>query len=258
MVTRSHPTKTPPASGETLPDAKLTIKVGDKEVHLEARPDIVRQELDRVVDRLFSGDRAMVAASTGGDPAHRDPVVVSVTAPGELAGAAEPPPAPSPEPAAAPSVSPPSPSPAAPAAQSALDFVTRVRGRQALQRGAADLLAHTTLDPAGFTALYSVDPRGKVQLQTPPRTTTPIDDTLLLVLYGALTLRGVATLGGLPLLRAVRSLGFRVERVPRKFGLATGHVQSFARLRSKRYRLTASGIRHCEGLIPGLVKAVRG
>lgn len=245
---RSRRAKPSPVAGEALPDAKLTIQAGDLEIHLEARPEIVREELDRVVDRLF--EERVAVADTG--PRSRDPVVVSVTAPGEPAVVPEPSSTPSPQASAAP------PEPAAPVPQSALDFVTRARGRQALQPAAVDLLGHTTLDPAGFTDLYSVDPRGRVHLQTPPRTATPVDDTLLLVLYGALTLQGVATLGGLQLLRAARGLGFRVERVPRQFGLETGHVQSFGRRRSKRYRLTALGIRYCEGLIPGLVEAVRG
>jgi hypothetical protein len=227
----TDPDRKADAAGDAPPDAKLTVKVGDHEIHLEASPDVVRQELGRVLDRLFQ--------TPGGD--RRDPgeeAVVSLTVPRPAA----------PKPASG---------PAPPAAPSVVETVIRARGRQMLQPGAVSLLRHVSLDPERLGALYSVDPEGQVYLQAPARTGDRLENTLLLLLYGALALRGVAAVPGGFLLRGARSLGFKLARVPRDFGDGKlAEVQG--RHRRKTYRLSAEGVRHCETLIPGLLRSVDG
>ncbi len=239
-----RPAKT--AAGEASPDAKLTIKVGKKTIHLEARPEIVRQELERLVDRLFP-----VAAEpdpVARDPVAGDPVVVSVTAPGGAAGV--PPtvadaPAPAQEGGAEPR-------------PAALDFIVEARGRQMIQPGAEKLLEHVTLDPGELAGLFAVDASGRVLLKALPHTVDQLRDTVLLLLYGALTMRGESSENGYRLVQGVRGMGLRIERVPRELGPGGELATSFGRHRSKRYRLTAGGIRHCEKLIPGLLRALGG
>lgn len=216
-----------PASGdETSPSAKLTIKVGEKEIHLEARPEIVRQELDRLVDRL---SQPSLAEPAGDDRAGDEQVVLSVTAPRTAAGA--------PPPAAAPAETEESGSPAA-----ALDFIARERGRQLVQPGAGKLLRHVTLDPERLAALYAVDPRGRVLLKKLPSTFHQVRDTVLLLLYGTLTQLGETSENGYHLVRTVRSLGLPIERVPRSFSPDGVLAASSGRHRAKRYRLTGLGI----------------
>ncbi len=65
---------------------------------------------------------------------------------------------------------------------------------------------------------------------------------------GALASLTAADLGA-----AARSLGLKLQRIPRKFGLGDDRVAISGRHRGKRYRLTAAGIRHCEALIEKLL-----
>ncbi len=227
-------------AGEALPDAKLTIKVGESEIHLEARPEIVRQELDRLVDRLLP------AAAVSGEA---DPVVVSVTAP--RGGAAAQQPTATAPPAAKVGV--------AEQPATALDFIVQARGRQMIKPGVEKLLKHVTIDPERIAGLYGVDPRGRVFLKKlPAATIDQVRDTVLLLLYGALTMCGETSENGYRLVQAVRGMGLRIERVPRELGPGGELAASFGRHRSKRYRLTAGGIRYCEQLIPGLLRALQG
>ncbi len=227
-MTKDRPSE--PAS-VTPSSAKLTVKVGDSEVHLEARPEVVREELGRVLDRLFQ--------PADSDAAAIDQAVVSVTA-------SRPAPVPTPPATEAP-----------PAAEdSTIDAITRARGRQMLEPNAIVLLRHATLDPEQLTALYSVDPTGQVYLQTPARTADRLENTMRLLLYGALVLRGSASVNGRFLLHGARSLGFKLVRVPRDFARDGKLAAIHGRHRSKTYRLTAAGIRHCEALIPGLLRIV--
>ncbi len=226
-------TREPTAAGDAPPDAKLTVKVGGNEVHLEARPEVVREELGRVLDRLFQ------AGGEASDPDDR--AVVSVTAPLPAVPKPEPPPAQASAPA-----------------PSAIDAIARARGRQMLQPGAVSLLAHVTFDPERLNALYSADPTGQVYLLTPAGTADRLDNALLLLLYGALTVRGLAAVNGRYLLRGARSLGYKLTRVPREFARNGKLAAVHGRHRSKAYRLTADGVRHCEALIPGLLQIVDG
>ncbi len=240
-------------AGEALPDAKLTIKVGESEIHLEARPEIVRQELDRLVDRLLpaaavSGEADPVRHDrVARDPVARDPVVVSVTAPRGGAAAQQP----TAPPAAKVGV--------AEQPATALDFIVQARGRQMIKPGVEKLLKHVTIDPERIAGLYGVDPRGRVFLKKlPAATIDQVRDTVLLLLYGALTMCGETSENGYRLVQAVRGMGLRIERVPRELGPGGELAASFGRHRSKRYRLTAGGIRYCEQLIPGLLRALQG
>ncbi len=225
------------SSDAATPEAKLTIKVGDSELHLEAAPEVVRQEIGRVLDRLLPPGGS-AAAGDG-----RDVAVVSVTAPRPAPPASGAPPPAGREPGPPPSV---------------LERLTRSRGRQTLEPGAEELLRHATAGPDEPAALFAVDPAGQVLLQTRARTAAPLTDSLLLLLYGALTLLGKRSLRGRHLLRGARSLGFKLDRVPRDFGTDGVLAAVAGRHRSKTYRLTAAGIRHCEALIPGLVRVLRG
>ncbi len=222
MTEKHHPDK--PSN------PKLTVKVGAAEVHLEAQPEIVRQELDRVLDRLFqsNGTSSRLHPQASAD----DIVAVSVTAS-------------KPRPTA-----PPTETPARPR-ESALEYVFRARGRQPIAPAALDSLRHTTLGPRHLTEKYSVDPQGRVTLCALPQTASQLPDALLLLLYGMLTLRGEEAVTAVALTAAARASGLRLTRVPRDFtghGLATGSGQR----RGKRYHLTVDGVRHCEQLIPSL------
>ena len=126
-----------------------------------------------------------------------------------------------------------------------------------VQPGAEKLLHHVTADPEEVAELFAVDPRGRVFLKTLPITAEDVRDTVLLLLYGALTQRGETSEGGYRLVGAVRSMGLRIERVPRAFGRDGVLAASFGRHRSKRYRLTPDGIRHCERLIPEMLLTLR-
>ena len=127
-----------------------------------------------------------------------------------------------------------------------------------VQPGAEKLLRHVTLDPERLAALYAVDPRGRVFLRKLPTTYDQVRDTVLLLLYGTLTQRGETSENGYRLVRAARSMGLYLERVPRAFGPDGVLAASFGRHRSKRYRLTVDGIRHCEKLIAGLLRTLEG
>ncbi len=224
-------------AGDHQLEAKLTVKVGGGEVHLEGRQEVVREELGRVLDRLFQASPSGVAPA--GDAEHDEPVVVSSSAQ-RPAPAAE-----APVRVVEPAVTP-------------LELVTRSRGRQAMSPGAADLLRLVTLNPATVAELYSVDHRGKVRLLEPPRTPHEIIDAILLLLYGMLTLRADSLTTGDELMRGVRSLGFRVGRVPRRFAGHDERIEVSGYHRAKRYSLTAAGIRHCEALISKLLQDARG
>ncbi len=231
-------------AGEALPDAKLTIKVGDSEIQLEARPDIVRQELDRLVERLLPP----AAAGAGADP-----VVVSVTAP--AAGGASGRGAKTKAPVAVKEGGAPAQGAEAPAP---LDFIVQTRGRQMIKPGVDKLLEHVTLDPERLAELYAVDARGRVLLKKLPGATRhQLRNTVLLLLFGGLTMSGETSESGYRLVQAVRGMGLRIERIPRKFGPGSELAISFGRHRGKRYRLTAGGIRYCEQLIPGLLRDLR-
>ncbi len=107
----------------------------------------------------------------------------------------------------------------------------------------------------GLAELYAVDARGRVLLKKLPAATShQLRDTVLLLLYGGLTMCGETSESGYRLVQAVRGMGLRIERVPRKFGPGSELAISFGRHRGKRYRLTAGGIRYCEQLIPGLLR----
>lgn len=244
MPDETSPEKTAPPGGEARSGAKLTVRVGDREVHLEARPEIVRAELDRVLDRLLppGGGEPATAGGGAGDPATGDDVVVSVTAPRSGQAAAS---------------GPPADGAVAAAPRPALDSLIRSRGRDNLQPGAVELLRQVTLDPADFQHLYSVDPGGRVCLLARPHTAEPDDDLLRLLLYGHLTLRGTSRVTGGHLLHGARSLGLKLQRVPRAFGRDDGRVAAVGRHRRRRYGLTAVGVRHCEALIRKLLAARR-
>ncbi len=77
------------------------------------------------------------------------------------------------------------------------------------------------------------------------------------LLCGTLTMRGKTSESGYRLVQAVRGMGLRIERVPRELGPGGELAISFGRHRGKCYRLTAGGIRYCEQLIPGLLRALR-
>lgn len=227
-----------PVAPRASADAKLTIKVGGNELHLEAAPEVVREEIGRVLDRLLPAGGP--AAEAGG----QDVAVVSVTAP-----------RPAPAPAAA---APPAAGRESGPAPTVVEQLARSRGRQMLEPGAGKLLRHATLGPDQLPPLFAVNPAGQVLLQIRARTAAPLTDSLLLLLYGALTLVGRRVNRGKDLLRGARSLGFKLDRVPRDFAVDGVLAAVAGRHRSKTYRLTAAGIRHCEALIPGLVRVVRG
>ncbi len=243
-------------AGEALPDAKLTIKVGDSEIQLEARPDIVRQELDRLVERLLPPAATGVGA---------DPVVVSVTAPAARGASGQGEKAEAPvavkdggEPAQGEEAPEPLAVKEGGAPPAPLDFIVQTRGRQMIKPGVDKLLEHVTLDPERLAELYAVDARGRVLLKKLPGATKhQLRNTVLLLLFGGLTMSGETSESGYRLVQAVRGMGLRIERIPREFGPGSELAVSFGRHRSKRYRLTAGGIRYCEQLIPGLLRALR-
>lgn len=139
-----------------------------------------------------------------------------------------------------------------------LDFIVQTRGRQMIKPGVDQLLEHVTLDPERLAELYAVDARGRVLLKRLPAATRhQLRNTVLLLLYGGLTMCGETSESGYRLVQAVRGMGLRIERVPREFGPGSELAISFGRHRGKRYRLTASGIRYCEQLIPGLLRHLR-
>ncbi len=193
-------------------------------------------------------------------PVARDPVVVSVTAPragGAIGREAPAPPAVTEN--AAPAQGAEAPAKEGGDAPSApLDFIVRTRGRQMIKPGVDKLLEHVTQDPERLADLYAVDARGRVLLKKLPAATQhQLRNTVLLLLYGGLTMCGETSERGYRLVQAVRGMGLRIGRGPREFGPGGELSITFGRHRGKRYRLTAGGIRYCEQLIPGLLRALR-
>ncbi len=194
--------------------AKLTLKVGDKEVRFEAGVERVEAELHRLAAELLR---------SGGGEGGEAPVL-SVTAPPRMATTDQPGPGEFPEKVV----------PANP--------------------GVGELMRHARLEYREVTRLYAVAGSGVIRLRVLPETGRDSKaDALLLVLYGMLVLRGQAPSTAPALLKGVRASGLMLKRAKRALEGKSRLVSTSGLRRGMRFRLTPDGIAHCEKLIPRLL-----
>ncbi len=194
--------------------AKLTLKVGDKEVRFEAGVDRVEAELHRLAAELLG---------SGGRGDAKEPAVLSVTAERSPAPAraGKPPP---------------------------------VKKVVPVSAGAAELMQHATLDRQEVAKLYFETDSGALALRVLPQTGPDTKaDALLLVLYGLLVLKGRAPSTAPALLKGARASGLPLKRAKRFLKGKSRLFSTSGLRRGMRYRLTRAGIEHCERLIPRLL-----
>ncbi len=201
--------------------AKLTIKVGDRSVEFEAGVDRVEAELHRLAAELLGSGRGRE-----GD----EPAVLSVTAPRRPAPAGE--------------------------AESARSGGTGAFPEKAVPASpsVAELMRHAKLDRREVARLYAAGKSGTIRLRALPETGRDSQgDTLLLVLYGMLVLRGRAPSTAPALLKGARASGLMLKRASRALEGKSRLVSRSGLRRGMRYRLTRDGVEHCETLIPRLL-----
>ncbi len=197
--------------------AKLTIKVGDRSVEFEAGVERVEAELHRLASELLS---------SGGSREGDEPAVLSVTAPRR-------------------------PAPVEERSRRTGDFPEKV---VPASPSVAELLRHAKLDRREVARLYAAGESGVIRLRVLPETGRDSRaDTLLLVLYGMLALRGRAPSTAPALLKSARASGSRLTRASRAFKGKSRLVSKSGERRGMRYRLTPDGVEHCEKLIPRLL-----
>jgi hypothetical protein len=204
------------------PTAKLILKVGDKEVHLEAGIETVRSELDRLASRLLSPD--------DGD----EEPVLSVTAPRPRKSRSKR-------------------RPKSPAERAIRPGRTAVL--PAMRPAGAEQLEDVTLDPNQSAELYAVNADGEIGLRKLPQGDKPEADVLLLLLYGMLVFQGRSPATAPALLRAARESGLKIDRAHRILAKRAHLVEITGRRRGKRYRLKGAGVSYCEDLIRKLLPA---
>ncbi len=123
--------------------------------------------------------------------------------------------------------------------------------------GVGELMRHARLEYREVTRLYAVAGSGVIRLRVLPETgrDSPAD-TLLLVLYGMLVLRGQAPSTAPALLKSARASGLMLKRANRVLKGKSRLVSKSGEARGMRYRLTPDGVEHCETLIPRLLPLI--
>jgi hypothetical protein len=127
--------------------------------------------------------------------------------------------------------------------------------RPAIRAATAELLRSVTLEHHQIAPLYADDGSGNLALRTLPETRRDrVSDTLMLLLYGMLTLRKRSPVTAPALLKSARASNLAISRAS-QFLTGKGRlVATSGQRRGKRYRLTRDGVSHCEDLARHLLR----